>query len=64
MGMLMSEKPRLIMTDWCRGEAMVYECSRCGRVFILPEDRTPKEAAAELVAAFNDHVREAHPEER
>lgn len=56
-------KPRLVMTGWAKGEPMAYECSRCGQVFLLPEDRRPRDAVAELWAAFNDHVREVHAED-
>jgi hypothetical protein len=58
----MNEKPQLIITRWVKGKAMVYECSLCGQNFPLPEDRPPKEAVAEVWAAFNDHVRREHPE--
>ena len=56
------EKPRLVMTGG-KDELMAYECSLCGQLFLLPDDQSPKEAAAELVAAFQEHVREAHAEE-
>ncbi len=61
-GAVVSERPELVMTNWLRGEAMGYKCSLCGQVFLLPEDRTPKEAAAEVMAAFKEHVREQHAE--
>jgi hypothetical protein len=57
-----NEKPRLVMTG-AKGEPMAYECSLCGQLFLLPDDQSPKEAAAELMAAFQEHVREAHAEE-
>jgi hypothetical protein len=44
------------------GEAMAYACSLCGQTFLLPEDQPPKERVAEVWAAFNDHVRQDHPE--
>ncbi len=40
-----------------------YKCSLCEQQFLLPEDRTPKEAVAELWATFKEHVREEHPED-
>jgi hypothetical protein len=58
----MSERPKLVMTNWLRGEAIGYKCSLCSRVFLLPEDRSPKEAAAEVMDAFKEHVRELHAE--
>ncbi len=61
-GVVMSERPELVTTNWPRGEAMGYKCSLCGQVFLPPEDRTPKEAAAEVMAAFKEHVREQHGE--
>ena len=45
-------RPKLVMTEWIRGVSIVYKCSLCGQFFRLPEDRTPKEDAAELMAAF------------
>ena len=53
------EKPRLLMTG-AKGEPMAYECSLCGQLFLLPDDRSPKEAAAELMIVFQEHVREEH----
>jgi hypothetical protein len=61
--MAASEKPRLVVTEWGKGEPVTYKCSRCSQIFILPDDRTPKEAAAELIAAFHDHVGEVHGDE-
>lgn len=59
----MGEKPRLIFTKLSRGKAIACQCSLCGQVFLLPEDKPPKEAAAEMIAAFAEHVREEHPNE-
>jgi hypothetical protein len=56
-----NKKPRLAVTSWC--EPVAYRCSLCGRVFLPPEDRSPKDAAVELLAAFQDHVEEVHAEE-
>ena len=55
-----SEKPRLVVTEWVKDEPVAYQCSLCGQIFLLPDDRTPKEAAAELRAAFHQHVGEEH----
>ena len=54
------EKPRLVVTAWVKGEPIAYQCSLCGQNFLLPDDRAAKQAAAELVAAFHQHVREEH----
>jgi hypothetical protein len=57
-----NEKPHLVMTG-ARGEPMAYQCSLFGQLFLLPDDRSPKDAAAELLAAFQEHVGEEHAEE-
>lgn len=57
-----NEKPHLVMTE-DKGEPMAYKCSLCGQLFLLPDDRSPKEAAAELLAAFQEHVGEEHAQE-
>jgi hypothetical protein len=59
----MGEKPCLVLTCWVRGKPFAYKCSRCGQSFLFPEDRTPKEGASELWAAFKEHVQEEHPED-
>jgi hypothetical protein len=58
-----SEEPRLVVTEWVKGEPVTYKCSQCSQIFILPDDRTPKEAAAELLAAFHEHLGEVHGDE-
>ena len=60
--MQLNEKPHLVVTSWVKGEPISYGCSRCGQIFLVPEDRSPKDAAAELLAAFRDHVGEVHAE--
>jgi uncharacterized OB-fold protein len=60
--MQLNEKPKLIVTEWVKGEPMSYQCSKCGQIFLPPEDRDPKDAAEELLAAFHDHVGEEHAE--
>jgi hypothetical protein len=57
-----NEKPRLVMTGG-KDEPMAYQCSLCGQLFLVPDDRSPKDAAAELLAAFHDHVGEEHADE-
>jgi len=61
--MAASEKPRLVVTQWVKGQAITYQCSACGQIFILPDDRTSMEAAAELQAAFHEHIGEVHGDE-
>jgi hypothetical protein len=63
LGLPMKHKPQLVADASVRGEAIVYRCSACAQILLLPKDRTPKDAAAELWAAFNEHVQEKHPEE-
>ena len=56
-----NEKPHLVMTG-AKGEPLAYHCSLCGQLFLLPDDRSPKDAAVELLAAFQEHVGEEHSE--
>jgi hypothetical protein len=60
--MQLNENPHLVVTSWIKGEPMSYECSKCGQIFLLPEDRNPRDAAAELLEAFHEHVGEVHAE--
>lgn len=62
-GDAMGQEPRLVLTCWVRGEPFFYKCARCGQAFLLPEDRTPKEGALEVWAAFKEHVQQEHPED-
>jgi hypothetical protein len=57
-----NEKPHLTITTTA-GQPTDYQCSECGQVFLLPEDRSPKEAAIELLQAFHEHVAEEHAQE-
>ena len=54
------ERPHLVMSPWIKDHEITYECSACGQIFVPPEDRSPKEAIAELRAAFQEHVRSEH----
>ena len=56
------EKPPTVLTPWVKGEPLAYECSQCCRLFLLPEDQTPKEGVAELRAALKEHVHKGYPE--
>jgi len=59
-----AEKAYLVpVGSWTKNASFLFKCSRCERVFALPEDCTPKEAASELWAVFRDHKRKEHPEE-
>jgi hypothetical protein len=58
----MTDRPRIVLSPWTKDEPINYKCSLCGHIFILPEDREPKDAMAEVLAAFNKHVHETHPE--
>ena len=60
----MIEKPQLVTKPWNIGEPFIYKCSQCGQEFLPPEDRDSDEAIAEVWAAFHEHVREIHGEER
>jgi hypothetical protein len=58
----MQEKAHLVPIASCaKDDPFVFKCSRCERVFALPEDRTPKESVSEVWAAFRDHKRKEHP---
>jgi len=57
--MQIDEKPRLVITA-AKGKPINYWCSRCGQHFLLPEDRTAREAAIELLTAFHEHAEEEH----
>jgi uncharacterized OB-fold protein len=48
------------MSHWIKDHEITYECSACGRIFVPPEDRSPKEAMTELMGAFQEHVRSEH----
>ena len=60
LGLPMNKKPQLVADASARGEPIVYRCSACAQILLLPKDRTPKDAAAELWAAFNQHVQKKH----
>lgn len=56
----MVEEPKLELSPYVRGKPIDYRCSACGQVFVPPEDRNVKEAMAELLEAFHEHLREEH----
>ncbi len=53
--MQVNEKLHPGMTG-AKGEPMTYQCSLCGHLFLVPDDRSVEDAAAELMAAFEEHV--------
>ena len=59
----MKQRAQLIVNVPVSGEPMAYECSLCGRVFPLADDRAAKQAMAEVWTAFQNHIREIHPED-
>ena len=59
----MIEKPELVLTEWLKGEPIAYKCSRCGRMFLLPENLNSKEGVAKLWMAFQEHIRDEHPDQ-
>jgi hypothetical protein len=56
----MSNRPQLLISPWVRGDLITYRCSVCGQIFLLPGDRSAKEAMAEVLAAFQEHVGEVY----
>lgn len=61
---VLSDKAHLIVVSPATSHGpFFYKCSLCEQRFLLPEDRTPKEAVEELWATFKEHVREEHPED-
>jgi len=60
---MQDERPQLIIGGGTPGKPITYVCSRCGRPFPLGEDRTPKEAVAELLAVFKAHVQKEHSDD-
>jgi hypothetical protein len=53
---------QLIVSNSAKGERIEYQCSLCGLIFRLADNRTANEAMAVLWAAFKDHVQQAHLE--
>jgi hypothetical protein len=40
----MADKPQLITSASGKGEPINYVCSRCGQIFPLADERSPKES--------------------
>jgi hypothetical protein len=60
----MAEEPQPIAEFQGDRSSFHYRCSDCSRIFLLPEDQPPKEAARELFRRFREHVEEEHSELR
>jgi hypothetical protein len=56
----MSAEIHLVIKSQQGSDPIAYQCSACGKRFILPDDGSPKEAAIELWTAFKEHVQEDH----
>lgn len=61
-GATMAEEPQLIVSIPSNGEQINYVCSRCSRIFPLPDDQPPKKVMAELLRRFREHRELEHPE--
>jgi hypothetical protein len=57
----MDGKPKLIVGDPDSLEPLQYLCSHCLRPFYLPSNQPPKEAVAELLHNFGEHLEREHP---
>jgi len=54
----MNGRPKLIVGG---SDGLQYLCSHCSRPFFLPSGQPPKEAVAELLHNFGEHVEREHP---
>jgi hypothetical protein len=52
--MAASEKPRLAVTEWVKGQPITYQCSECGQIFILPDDRRPRKRRPSFKRPFTN----------
>jgi hypothetical protein len=58
----MTRQAQLIVTANGKSGLIRYACSVCKHTFPLPEDSTPKKAAATLLSLFKEHATKEHPE--
>lgn len=58
----MDAKPKLIVGGSDSTQPLQYLCSHCSQPFYLPGDQPPKEAVAELLHSFRQHVEREHPD--
>jgi len=56
----MEGKPKLIIGGASSPQPLHYLCSHCLQPFYLPRNRLPKEAVAELLREFREHVEREH----
>jgi len=56
----MGGKPKLIVGGANSPQPLHYLCSHCLRPFYLPGDQPPKEAVAQLLQYFEEHVAREH----
>ena len=59
---IVSQSKPCLVINYQKRAPIAYECALCGQRFILPDDRSPKEAMTELQGAFKEHIQEKHPE--
>ena len=56
----MDGKPKLIVGGPDSPHPLHYICSHCSKPFYLPGNQPPKEAVAELLQNFGEHVKREH----
>ena len=56
----MEGKPKLIVGGSDSPQPLHYLCSHCLQPFFLPGNQPPKEAVAELLQSFGEHIERAH----
>ena len=56
----MEGKPKLIVGGSDSPQPLHYLCSQCLQPFYLPGNQPPKEAVAELLQSFGEHVEREH----
>jgi len=58
----MDRKPKLIVGGANSPQPLHYLCSHCLKPFYLRGNQSPKEAVAELLQEFGEHVEREHPD--
>ena len=53
--------PKLLVACAETHRPFLYRCSHCSRSFTLPADQPLKEAVAELVDHYTEHIEDHHP---
>jgi len=59
-GLVMEGRPKLIVGGSGSSQPLQYVCSHCLRPFHFPGNQPPKEAVAELLQSFGEHVEREH----